>query len=329
MAIKSTLLLAILAGRVFGDAAPEPMITDAPVMQLEERDQTPLIGYEFVGNSYIAFTCNTGTFTTSGSWGICCPVASCYYGTKCDGGSIYYDRTNFVSNCNTGGGGLGICYTVTLYKSTGDESPLHMYNCESNWQATFKTDNINPSTYTSSSGSSVTTDTGSSSSSTNSASSGGTATSASVAVTSIPPVAAGVGATESKGSNAGLIAGATIGGIAAVALVGIAILLAVRFSKKKSAAANNTTDPNKMQSAPGTAPPGYVEPYKVQPNHYYGGPQQGQQMAQQPQEMMGTMPGQNGFSNGYGQELQGTPVGELPAVQSPTANPAHHGWVPK
>jgi hypothetical protein len=43
-------------------------------------------------------TCLTGTFTTSGSFGICCPVASCYYGTKCSGGSIYYDRTNFVSN---------------------------------------------------------------------------------------------------------------------------------------------------------------------------------------------------------------------------------------
>jgi hypothetical protein len=49
MALLSTLLLAILARNALAEAAPEPLITNAPAI-LQERDQSPLIGYELVGN---------------------------------------------------------------------------------------------------------------------------------------------------------------------------------------------------------------------------------------------------------------------------------------
>src|ERR1700759_1180519 len=54
-----------------------------------------------------------------------------------------------LQNSNTGTG-PAFCYTVTLYKTNGDQSPLHMFNCESNWQATFTTDAaLATNTYTS------------------------------------------------------------------------------------------------------------------------------------------------------------------------------------
>jgi hypothetical protein len=166
-----------------------------------------------------------------------------------------------------------------------------MYNCESNWQATFKTDAINPSTYTSGSDTITTT---------SSPSSDSTSSSGTPSATSSGAAAGGVGLepTKSGGSQAGLIAGATIGGIAAIALVGIAILLAIRYSRKKTTA---TTEPN-VQQVSGSGPPGYVEPYKQQPVYY------GEQQQHYPQEL----PAQGYFGQGQ-PELQGTPVGEMPA----------------
>src|ERR1700753_3905261 len=101
----------------------------------------------------------------------------------------------FIRNSNTGTG-PGFCYTVTLYKSTGDQSPLHMFNCESNWQATFTTDAaLASNTYTSGSGTITTSGDSSSPSSTTSG----------VTSTSSAPESAGPGVQNKKSSNAGLI----------------------------------------------------------------------------------------------------------------------------
>jgi len=310
---SSGVLLLMLAARSVVADPEQPLITDAPKLiarELVERQQNPLIGYQLAGDTnYITMTCNAGTFSTSGSWGICCPFASCYYGTSCAGGSIYYDRTSFVSNCNTGGGGLGLCYTVTLYKSTGDQSPLHMFNCESNWKATFNTGivaavtNTSPlsttASDTSSSGSS-----GSSSATTDGATSGG--------AVAVGPSPTGLSNTGGGKSNAGLIAGAVIGGIAALALVGIAILLAIRYGKKNRTTPDAAaTSDAKYGSAPNSAPVGYVEPYKD------GGMQQQQApYGQQPYPATGyygtpQYPAEVQGSQTYvpQAELQGTPVG--------------------
>jgi len=294
-------------------ATPEqPLITDAPQVfprELVERqnNQNPLIGYQLAGDTnYVTMTCNTGTFSTSGSWGICCPFASCYYGTMCSGGNIYYDRTSFVSNCNTGGGRLGLCYTVTLYKSTSDQSPLHMFNCESNWVATFNTgvaavvSNTSPATTSAS----VTSSSSSGSSVTSSATSEG--------AVQVGPSPTGQSSSGGSKSHAGLIAGAVIGGIAAVALVGIAVLLAIRYGKKNKTTPDGAAvggDP-KVGTAPGSTPPGYVEYYKNgdmqqspygQPQVPYGQQQPYYGTPQYPAEVPG--------SQTFGQELMGTPVG--------------------
>src|ERR1700742_1058695 len=133
-----------------------------------------------------------------------------------------------------------------------------MFNCESNWQATFTTDAaLASNTYTSGSGTITTSGDSSSPSSTTSG----------VTSTSSAPESAGPGVQNKKSSNAGLIAAATIGGIAAVALVGIAILLAIRYTstnKKGGDAANGTAAAaggmppgTPGMAGMGTAPPGY------------------------------------------------------------------------
>jgi hypothetical protein len=182
-----------------------------------------------------------------------------------------------------------------------------MFNCESNWQATFKTDAaLVSNTYTSS------TDATSSSSTDNSGTKTSSQTGATVSATSSAAAATGPGVASksTSGSKAGLIAGATIGGIAAIALVGIAILLAMKYGgkNKKSTDSNASYEP-KMLSAPGSSQPGSVEPYKDSmgyphapygqnpyPNEQYGTPQY-------PAEVQGNVP------YGHAQtELMGTPV---------------------
>src|ERR1700761_7462318 len=210
----------------------------------------------------------------------------------------------FIRNSNTGTG-PGFCYTVTLYKSTGDQSPLHMFNCESNWQATFTTNAaLATNTYTST----APTTTSSSSGTTSGTSS---SPSASAASTSTAPVSTGPAAPQQKSNNAGLIAGATIGGIAALALIGAAVFLAIRYTKataNKDGNAANAANGGPNGAGQETSQAAYAEPYKAgvpfpsqQQQPVYGAPGY-------PAEMQGTVPGQHWMGQ---QELMGTPVGEM------------------
>jgi hypothetical protein len=211
----------------------------------------------------------------------------------------------FNKNSNTGTG-PGFCYTVTLYKSTGDQSPLHMFNCESNWQATFTTDAALAShTYTSTNGAVTTSTTSSTSSSTRPSA---TSTAAGAAAT-------GPAAPSQKSNNGGLIAGATIGGIAAISLIGVAIWLAVRYTAANkggnadaAGAVNGGAKPNGSMST-STA---YAEPYKA--GMPYSQQQAGHYAPGYPVEVQGTIPGQHYTGQ---QELMGTPVGEMSAIMSP------------
>jgi hypothetical protein len=173
-----------------------------------------------------------------------------------------------------------------------------MYNCESNWQATFNTDNAAITSPSGGDTSATTTSTSSSSSSV-----------APVTVTATEPAPTATNPPAGTKSDAAAIAGGVVGGIAGLGLIALAILYGVlryRRSKKTAVEANG--------SAPMSNSHAHAEPYKAaaapQAQSFYGSP------GYPPAEMQASVPGWSPYGH---QELAAAPMSpaEMPGSPKP------------
>ncbi|KIW02858.1 hypothetical protein, variant [Verruconis gallopava] len=264
--------------------AAEPLIT--PPASIEKRaNGANIIGYSLSGTSWRTRSCNNGFFSTIGSIGNCCVDSSCDFITTCIGNYIYYD-SGVSSNCGN------VCGTGTIFHTVGDQSPLSMFNCQSDWTVTetiTSGGNTSPSIVTTTApGSTVTIpntvnnvqstasaaatssiDTAATSSNrqvtlTVTNSDGSKATSVSVAAAAASGTSSTNANTSTKNTNSsshssdtGAIVGGVVGGIAVIAL--IAGIVAFLLWKRRRSEATPGAAPT-VAAAPNEMPPGSYAP---------------------------------------------------------------------
>jgi len=222
------------------------MITTAP--HLEVRDNgANIIGYELYGGIWEPRSCATGFFSTSGSLGNCCTNDACPFLTTCLGDFVY--SIGGSANCNQ------LCGTGTIFHTSGDQNPLYMFNCNSNWVVTMTTPNIPGAAGSTTSANPIYTTPFSSSTFTMPASTSST----------LPPNSG-----SHSSNKAGVIAGATIGGLAVAGAVVVAIVFLCLKQRQKTSPKPPMSQPGghiyKAAVAPTTAPYNQAQ---YQPQHEY------------------------------------------------------------
>ncbi|KAM0664676.1 hypothetical protein ACQRIT_000266 [Beauveria bassiana] len=186
-----------------------------------------------------ALTCPQGTFTTSGSYAACCDKTKCPMPTACHDNKISYD--NFaVGACQ----GSAVCQTMSIMSAPGAKSDVtSSIFCAQYWYALEAYRDTVPVTTSSATKTTASASTGSTPTS-NSASK---TTSRNTTITPSPTGSSGATSpaaspeAPSGGSSKAWIAGAVVGPVVGLALVGFAFwfLRRRRTAKKKDAGAGN------------------------------------------------------------------------------------------
>ncbi|OCL00579.1 uncharacterized protein K441DRAFT_651553 [Cenococcum geophilum 1.58] len=227
-----TISLALLSTSVWRATAnavpaPEAQITPAPILQ--RQNDAAFMGYFSTNGTWTSLDCNSGlTWYQSGNYAQCCPttVASCIAPTGCISGSQIYPRSGTVTTvaCTDNYDNLAwsICNTIFIYENTADSNPhtdIVCGNSPVNWSYYRQI----PTSATSSSESSTTP------SSTNS----------SPTATSTSPVP-----TPSGKKSQAWIAGAVVGPLVGLALLGALLFFLLRKKKTPASAPQpqQTTD---------------------------------------------------------------------------------------
>ncbi|OAA70976.1 hypothetical protein LEL_09567 [Akanthomyces lecanii RCEF 1005] len=185
-----------------------------------------------------ALTCPQGTFTTSGTYAVCCDKTKCPMPTACHDNIISYDN-HAVGSCQ----GSAVCQTMSIMSAPGAKADVtSSIFCAQYWFAIQAYRDTVPVTSTSATKTKTSPSTGSTPTS-NSAS---MTTSLSSSSTT-PSTAGSSGATSptstpepsSGSSSKAWVAGAVVGPVAGLALIGFAFwFLRRRSAKKKVSAAD-------------------------------------------------------------------------------------------
>ncbi|KAF2621541.1 hypothetical protein BU25DRAFT_237116 [Macroventuria anomochaeta] len=139
-----TITLSVSALWQLSSAVPaDPTITPAAVLPRQNSDK--FIGYLEFNNTWTSLNCEPGlTWYQSGQYAQCCPetLAHCYAPTACVRGSQIYTYPDISSvrtiACteNYNNAALSICNTIFIYENSQDSNPRTNINCgdsSANW----------------------------------------------------------------------------------------------------------------------------------------------------------------------------------------------------
>ncbi|KAF2012261.1 hypothetical protein BU24DRAFT_465815 [Aaosphaeria arxii CBS 175.79] len=216
--------------------ALEAAITPAPKLlrrqEILDKETPRLIGYTYDKGAYSVWDCReSSAFITSGNFGRCAETAKeSFIATTCLSGSIMAGEG--TSSTCTGTAAQTRCQTGTVLHYINDQQPIMNYQCwpawdQGDWQATITTTIVSStlsssaSPSRSSSAATLTSSSASSSQQSQTSASSVTGTSTTSPPTTSQETSNGGGVTGSSGEESkAWIAGAVIGPLAGLALVG-------------------------------------------------------------------------------------------------------------
>ncbi|KAF2186538.1 hypothetical protein K469DRAFT_738413 [Zopfia rhizophila CBS 207.26] len=224
-----TLLSALAWGTLVRAAPSDPTITPPPLLQ--RQNDARFMGYLSTDGTWSSLDCDEGlTWYQDGKYAQCCAttLASCYAATACVKGSQIYPisgtSTTIACTSNYNDPRLSVCNTVFIFENTGDSNPKTDIICgdsAANWSLYRQI----PETTESSSESSD--------------------------IPSPSPTPTPEPSKES--SSKAWIAGAVVGPIIGLAIIGAVVFLLLRRKKKQNATPPPPTQPPVQQY--GNKPP--------------------------------------------------------------------------
>ncbi|KAF2014029.1 hypothetical protein BU24DRAFT_251300 [Aaosphaeria arxii CBS 175.79] len=240
------------------DAPADPTITARAILPRQNNDR--FMGWLEVSGTWFSEQCNEGlTWYQDGKYAQCCPtsLASCYAPTACVSGSLIYPYSDISSTrtigCgeNFGNTAFSICNTAFIFENFGDSNPKTDIVCgvsSVNWSYYRKI----PASATEIVSSDAPSSAIPQSSVPNAANpSSASASASSSSSTSVPE--------KKEESSKAWIAGAVVGPIVGLALIGAGIFFFLRRKKSKKVAAAG--GPGGLGGAPAGVAVGGQQPY--------------------------------------------------------------------
>ncbi|KAF2662348.1 hypothetical protein K491DRAFT_686235 [Lophiostoma macrostomum CBS 122681] len=175
---------------------------------------------------------------------------TCYLYTTCSEG-ILYGPSSYSNDCVDSG---YKCGTWQLYESWGASDAQQYLFCA------YTTENTTTSLFVEKPGARVT-EPASSSAITTSSSTPTTTSATPASTSSAPPATSAAGGGGGSSSNTGVIAGSVVGGVAVLAIAGVAIFWIMRRSRNN----HHTGAPDQSTYVPGSGVPSYYQPQPEKP----------------------------------------------------------------